>query len=331
MKFQLVSDIHHFSTKDVFDGYKLGLQQAGVDFIHCDLTEILKYHSFEHTLGLLLSQSLIKNNEITHILYVSGLSIPRWVYESKYDKKVCILSLDDPHCSMPLLRNKDCFDYYFTNEKTIEYKNAGIHYLPTATSASIPKEIGEHHKSDIVFVGTMYPSRVKMLEKVALWCQNNNKVFKIITPSPVKSTVLKKHIVINSIIDNNETKRYYTGAEVVINVDRDINWSPQYGDNNPNLLDVGKEPESTNPRFYEIALCKSLQFYIDPRKEAIDLLGDNIITSTKENVDEKLKEAFNLSEDKKNEMVENSYNEVIKNHTYYSRVKTLINILNEEV
>jgi hypothetical protein len=335
-KYLIVSDIHHFSTKDMFDGYDQSFQQIGIDYDTAKLHELvnpsgLMHFSTEAAYGLTLAKLLNKNNGFTHCISISGLSLPEWFINSMYDKKLIVIASDDPHASKILKQHKDKISLWCSNCKNLnEYK---IKYLPTATSFMLPKvareDLPEKYINDIVFIGTVYESREKVLEEVCRYGEEKGLKVKIIGPllRTDKDSIIRKYAE-ECIIDNKETKLFYRGAKVSINIDREVNWNPSEKNGNSLLEEVGT-PYSGNPRMYEIAGCRSVQLFIDSRQEAIDIFGDNIYTSSNENIKEVLDTIFKERDSVLIKKINNCFEEVTKNHTYLNRTKTLLDYITE--
>jgi hypothetical protein len=328
MKILLVSDVHHFSTYDVFKGYIDAFNKLEVPFEIVDLVELNRWYSPEMSWGLVIAKMLNKENAFTDILFISGILTPDWLLNSKYDKKVGIIGLDDPHAGKILLNKLKYLDYYFTNCKKMEDKENNIFYLPTATTHILPtvakSDVPEDFKCDICFIGTVYEDRIKPLEEICEFAEKKNLKIKIIGPllSTSSDSIIRKYAQ-EGIIPNSHTKLIYRGAQLVINIDRNVNWNPCEKDGNSTLVDVG-EPYSTNPRVYEIAGCKTTQFYINPRQEVKDIFGNNIFYSDYNNIKEKLEEIFNTDPKILLEKSNNCFNIIKDNHTYINRTRNLL-------
>jgi len=334
MKILLVSDIHHFSTYDVFNGYSQSLSAMKIPFDTADMTELCKYYNHEMAWGLVLAKAMNADNQFTHILYISGIVTPDWLMRSKRGMKVGIIALDDPHASKITLNKKTFCDYYFTNEKKIADKHSDTYYLPTATSAFIPnqnkKELDKHLKQDICFIGTVYDDRIKPLEEICHWAMTNKKTVKIIGPllkTPQNSIIRK--FGDNRIITNDQTKMMYIGSNLVINMDRNINWNPYENKGNSTLEDIG-EPYSANPRLYEIGACKTPQLYINPRKEALDLFGDNIFSCGYGDINKKIESIFNTHIDILKTKTDNCFKIVQEGHTYINRTIDMLKYITQK-
>lgn len=335
-KLLLVSDIHHFSTRDMFDGYDESFKQLGINYDVAKLHELvnpsgLMYFSVEAAYGLTLAKLLNKSNNFTNCIVISGLSLPEWFINSMYDKKLVVIASDDPHASKILKNHDKYIDLWCSNCKNLTGEK--IKYLPTATSFMLPKvareELPEKYINDVVFIGTVYESREKVLEDACRYCEKEGLKIKIIGPllRTSKDSIIRKYAD-EAIIDNRETKMYYRGSKIVINIDREVNWNPSEREGNSLLEDVGT-PYSGNPRMYEIAGCRSIQLFVDPRQEAIDIFGDNIYTCRHDNVQEVLDKIFKEKDSVLIKKVNYCFDEVTKNHTYLNRAKTLLDYIEE--
>src|SRR4030042_5230679 len=132
----LISDFHHFSTLDVYNGYCNAFKKIGLDFETVPIHELTNSNAITHfsvdgAYGLALAKLLNKDNNFTHCIQICGLTTPDWFLKSMYDKKLCIIATDDPHASKILEAKKQYIDYWFSNCKNIIGNKK--YYLPTAT------------------------------------------------------------------------------------------------------------------------------------------------------------------------------------------------------
>jgi hypothetical protein len=335
-KILLISDPHHFSTKDMFDGYCEAFKHLNVCYDTIPIHQLINpkqvaMFSLEGAYGIALAKLLNKRNQYTHCLVISGLTLPEWFIESMYHIKLGIIASDDPHASKILEKKVKYLDYWFSNCKKLNGEK--IYYLPTATSSFLPqvslKDIPEKYKNDIVFVGTVYDNRIKPLEEICQYAEQKNLKVKIIGPllRTSKDSIIRKYAE-EKILENKETKLYYRGSKISINIDRDIQWNATEKEGNSLLIDIG-EPYSINPRVYEIAGCRTTQLYINPRQEAIDIFGDNIYYSSYQNIKNVLENIFSEKQNILTNKINNCFNIVIKDHTYIQRSKKLLEILNK--
>jgi len=300
-KILLVSDRSKFSTKDVYVGYCNALTDLDVNSQHTSshgymslyppvthfdyypLHDYLSLYSADTCFCQIIAKALIPENRITHVLFISGIEIPCYVYETldTHGIKVGVIATDDPHSSMPIYEDrKKYLKYWFSNEKTLAHSgNTICHYLPMAASNHVPLfdkgEVPEKYKSDVLFIGSAYPNRIPYLEVAARWCKSAGKrfVFAGITSYVAPDSVLNECKVCGPI-DNQETLKYLQGAKCTINISRDIAWHP-YLPYNARLWHT--TPYSANPRMYEAAICKCLQVVYDDRPEYREWLGDDAV------------------------------------------------------
>lgn len=332
MKILLVSDLNAYSTFDVFMGYIRGFTDLHIPFEVVNYHQLLDTHSNEYAQSLILAKMLIKENGFTHCLFISGVMIPRWLLESKYDLQLGYISTDDPHASNLLLVNKDIVKYYFTNEATMVNESERRFYLPTAVSVDsieLDKEVGnKKYKSDVCFIGSIYPNRVKPLELVLQWCLKNNKKMALYGPEQFipKTSILRKHIY-NQIVKNEDSLKFYANSKCVINLNRDPNWHPHF-DTNPDLA-TNVEPYSTNPRAYEVAICNTPQLFIEPRRESLMLFkGDAFYCSNnRKAIWDQLDRIFLMDAEEMNGKLKTCYKTVANNHTYTHRCSTILDKL----
>lgn len=340
MRILLVADTHSFSTVDVYNGYCNAMRQLNINFDFFPTHEWLKLYSKDITIDLLISKILSKADDFTHVLFVNGLEIPEYVYRSKYDKKFGIIATDDPHSSIPNIEKAHNFDYYFSNEKTCADTNmvyGKTCYLPTAATNTIKMPNGElpdEYKSDVCFIGSVYPNRAKILEEIGKYCEEKSLKFNLRGHLQLIRHDSPLHLYgKQESVPNWKTMWYYMGARVCINLFRPPWWSPRvkFPQENPWLFKTGRDNYSLNPRSYEIAIAKTLQITED-RPERWDVFGGNVMTAdTPKEWVETLDYALNdLNKDKHDEMVEACYEKVLKNHTYLNRVATLINFIKEQ-
>jgi hypothetical protein len=334
MKLLLISDVHHFSTYDCFVGYREALTKLEIPFEYIDLSELQRWYSGDMAWGLVLAKMLNKENAYTDVLFISGILTPEWILASKYDKRVGIIGLDDPHAGIITMNKMKYLDYYFTNCKKMEDKEKKIYYLPTATSYNLPicskSDIPEAYRSNICFIGTVYNDRIKPLEDICEYAKEKNLIVKIIGPllNTPKDSIIRKNAQ-EGIVNNHVAKLVYRGSDIVLNIDRNIKWNPIEKEGNSTLIDVGV-PYSTNPRVYEIAGCRTTQLYINPREEVKDIFGDNIYYCGYDNVKEGLDKILNENEDVILEKVNNCFNIVKEKHTYLNRSETLMSYIDKD-
>jgi spore maturation protein CgeB len=272
-------------------------------------------------------------------VFIGGLNVPDYIFESLYHLKSVVIATEDPHTFDPLKHKLDRINYYFSNERTIgenpRYKNT--YYCPTAGNPQecgrIPRDfLDARYKSDILFLGAIYPNRRKILESIIPFVEEHNLTYKIcghVHYLP-KTSPLWKYAFDVRTIPHLETVKYYNGARVVLNILRDTKWNPKTksGKNPYNRSKFGAE--SLNPRAYEVPLCQSFMLLEDTRQEAREVFTDKEVGFF--NDEDTLKKQLNYyligaGDRLRDDMAFESYNTVSNKHTYFHRMKYIKSIL----
>jgi spore maturation protein CgeB len=339
MKILIVSDATNFALTDVYNGYIYSLDKLKIPF---------ESHPYHHFRGIcsdatcfhrIHSIALSKHKEFTHIMFIGGLNVPDYIFESLYNLKSIVVATEDPHTFDPLKHKLSKIDYYFSNERTIgnnlKFKNT--YYCPTAGNPQecgrIPRDfIDDRYKSDILFLGALYPNRRKILESIIPFVEKNKLSYKIcghVHYLPKKSP-LWKYVFDARTIPHLETVKYYNGANIVLNMLRDTKWNPKTksGKNPYNRSKFGAE--SLNPRAYEVPLCQSFMLLEDTRLEAREIFTtDEVGFFSDEQTLIKELEFFLLGEgsELREDMSFKAYNKVSDHHTYFQRMLYIQSIL----
>jgi hypothetical protein len=342
LKILLVADTASFALTDVYYGYQRAMKS--LDILH----EAFPYHqsvellSLKMSYHLIHSTALIKDNKFTHVMFIGGLNIPSFIYDNLYHVKNVIVSTEDPHTSKPLLDNLDKIDYYFSNEKTIgndpRFKNT--YYCPTAACpfecGKLPiEQVPEKYHSDILFLGAMYPNRVKLLENLIPLVEKYKLSFKLCGHVGYmdKKSPLWKYVFDSRTVPHTETISYYNGAKIVLNILRDVKWNAR--DNSlKNPLKASYKAESLNPRAYEVPLCQSFMMLDDSRKEAREIFSEDEVGffSDGESLVKTVKYyLIGKGKDLRDEMAVRAYRKVSENHTYAHRMLLIKNILDKQI
>src|SRR4030042_2951527 len=134
MKILIVSDATRFALTDVYNGYIHALEQLKIPY---------ESHPYHHFRGIcsdatcfhrIHSIALTKTKEFTHMMFIGGLNVPDYIFESLYHIKSIVVATEDPHSFDPMKHRLNHIDYYFSNERSIgnckKFKNT--YYCPTA-------------------------------------------------------------------------------------------------------------------------------------------------------------------------------------------------------
>lgn len=343
LKILLASDTTNFALTDVFHGYQNALKNLNIPF------ETFPYHRFKELFSenischVMHSTALIKNKNITHIMFIGGLNIPPWLSDSMYHIKTVFVSTEDPHTFDPLKNRLKNIDYYFSNERSVGKSNKydNVYYCPTAGCTTecgkIPRDyVDKQYQSDILFLGALYPNRVKILEALIPLVEKKKLIFKIcghIGYMPKRSP-LWKYVYDARTIPHDETIKYYNGSKCVINILRNVKWNAR-DNTHKNPYNTGKyTPESLNPRSYEVPLCQSFLIQDDTRPEAREIFNKDEVGffHDAESLVKTIRYyLIGRGADRREEMAFRAYKKISENHTYSHRMLYIKQILENDL
>jgi len=339
IKVLLVADSTQFALTDVYYGYYHALKKLEIPFEAFPWHHMRELIVDRHCYHIMHSTALIKEKGFTHVLFIGGLNIPDFIFNNLYHVKSIVISTEDPHSSSPMLSKINNIDYYFTNEMSIanSKKWPNVYYCPTAGSThecgKIPIEyLEDKYKSDILFLGAIYPNRRKILEDLIPFIEKKGINFKICghTQYLSKKSPLSKYIFDARTIPHQETVKYYNGAKIVINMFRDITWNPKtYNKKNP--YNKFKFPaESLNPRAYEVPLCQSFMLLEDTRPEARMVYTDlevGFFSDSHSLIKQLDYFLFGPGVKLRDTMAFNAYKKAAENHTYVHRLLSIKKVI----
>lgn len=352
LRFLIVNNYSRFASKDVFDGFMAAIRQDLNHQIMAYPIDVMQaWFSGDMVEHHITSTAVATRNEFTHVIFIGSAFIKKWVVDTirKGGVKVAYWSLEDPHALDQNIRFLELADYYFTNERAVAREFEKAHYLPTAGAHTVcvpPEaplsEYGEEDReileNDVVFCGNVYPNRRKVLEPLLPHFQNHGIRFGImgvlgLMEDEEKKSPLRQHIRGNfeGVVDHRWFIMAYGYAKFVINIERDPNWeyNEKYSTNRKHEI-VG---ESLNPRAYEIALTGGgLQLIDEQRKEIFEkgILepGKHCVTykGTADLVEKIL--YYREHEAERRNIVRAARTHALSNHTYASRAKRMIDMIN---
>lgn len=196
-----------------------------------------------------------------------------------------------------------------TDEESVKKINQNTFYLPSAFDDRIFKNLELPKDIDLLFIGTLHDSRVKLLEKLhAIFPQLEMKVYcerYRIYKSPVKYfKSLKDKVFINRFVSPSEANVLYNRSKICLNMHHE---QSVYG---------------INPRFFEITGANALQF-VDYKPFIDDYFSDYSIKTyqTEAELFELIRQYFG-----KNQLPDDRglYDAVNKYHTYRNRVEYIL-------
>ena len=168
--------------------------------------------------------------------------------------------VDDPYVTDDTVNLAPHYDYVFTHERACVklYESIGcanVHHLPLAAHFGTfrPMAVPEAYESDVCFIGTGFPNRIAMFDRIAPYLRGKKVVIAGGLWHRMSRFQLVERFVRPSGVPVPESALYYNGAKIVINLHRVPGESPE----NRNARNW--PAESINPRTYDMSACGTLQ------------------------------------------------------------------------
>lgn len=185
--------------------------------------------------------------------------------------RTAVWFVDDPYFTEYTVSLAPHYDYVFTHEFSCVpfYEAAGssrVYHLPLAADTAFfsPDQVPPAYQYDICFIGNAFWNRVALFDELAPYLAGK----RVLIGGAFWERLGRKDILGPFIregwIAPAETRLYYNGAKIVINLHRPT----EQGQDNHNT--AGLPGCSVNPRTYEIAACGALQL-TDVREELSQL------------------------------------------------------------
>jgi hypothetical protein len=261
----LVSGSANFSTRDVWDGYRYGLEACGVRVVPYPTFSFLKVLSQEAVGSDIIGTALNAANGIDCVVFVDGLyfrgkhaTVPQSIRRAGVP--TVLIATDDPYERIADVES--LYTWRFTNE--VRCAKDGVTYLPTATLPLPVVPRAESPRYDVSFLGTLFADRIPVLLKVAEFCEREGKRFLVAGKTvdgshpfaPFTCTDVRERT-----IDAIEKWEIYSQSRVALNVFR-----------------TTPEPaESPSPRVFEVtAFGQCALLTGPPRSEVNRLYGEAV-------------------------------------------------------
>ena len=262
-KILLVAGSANFSTRDVWDGYRIALEDIGIEVIPYPTFSFLRVLSPDTVCSDILGTAVDSKHDVDCVVFIDGLyfrgeraRIPASIRRAGIP--TVLIATDDPYESVP----HSPYTYCFTNE--IHCAGEGVEYLPTATLPSPVFPSADSPTYDLSFVGTVFADRLPLLTALADHCEANKLRFLIAGKLPEGSEVFANRTftdVRSRTIDEQEKFQIYSGSRVVLNVCRDSD----------------KAADSPNPRVFEVTALGQPALLTGPaRSEVREIFGDSV-------------------------------------------------------
>jgi hypothetical protein len=176
----LVAGAANFSTRDVWDGYRVALETQGIRVVPYPTFSFLRVLSVDAVCNDILGTALDVNNEIDCVVFVDGLYFrgPRAripLSLRRAGMPTVLIATDDPYETIPNLES--LYTYRFTNE--LNCATQGAVYLPTATLSLPEVPLSESPRYDLSFLGTVFEDRLPFIKLAAQFCEDHGYRFLI--------------------------------------------------------------------------------------------------------------------------------------------------------
>ncbi|MCP4783103.1 MAG: glycosyltransferase [Fuerstiella sp.] len=261
----LVSGSANFSTRDVWDGYRIALEQRGIRVIPYPTFSFLKVLSKETVCSDILGTAVDIDNHVDCVVFVDGLyfrgeraRIPQSIRRAGIP--TVLIATDDPYEAIH--NAESLYTYRFTNE--INCVADGIQYLPTATLPlpDLPPEPSPEY--DLAFVGTVFEDRYPLIMELAKFCERKHLRF-FLAGKLLKGTEEFSSFTFTTLqtktVETAEKLEIYTRSKLVLNLFRESE----------------SVADSPSPRVFEVTGLGQAALLTGPlRKEVRQVYGDSV-------------------------------------------------------
>lgn len=311
----LVAGSARFSTRDVWDGYRVALQDVGVNVVPYSTFSFLRLLSVDAVCNDIIGTAVDQSNGFDFVIFTDGLyfrgqraRVPQSIRRAGIP--TVLIATDDPYETIP--HTETLYTHRFSNE--INGCVDGIRYLPTATLKPPPchEEVPDY---DLSFVGTVFEDRLPTMLAVAQHCEQNQRRFLI------AGKLLGK---------GDEFERFQFTDTMLRTIPPELKWEI-YGRSRLtlNLFRESEKPAaSPSPRVFEVTAFGKPGLVTGPeRAEVTQIFGDSVYRfDTTNSLLDRLGEAW-ADEEGRLQKVDQARQVCLRDHTYAERVSELLSCL----
>lgn len=247
------------------------------------------------------------------VLFIKGDTISEETVVKMKGSKNILWMMDGIFYNPQSIKLADKMDAVFLFEKTdvekVKNYNKNAFYLPSAFDDQIFKKLHQKKDIDILFIGTLHDSRIKLLEKLheefpqlvmKVFCER----YRFYKTPIIYLKSLTDNIFINRFVTPTEANILYNRSKVCLNIHH------------------GQSEYGINPRFFEILGANAFQF-VDHKPFIEDYFsGYNIRTyKSEEELIQMIRLHFSDNIQQKDQKL---YDTVLKYHTYKNRVEYIL-------
>lgn len=311
----LVAGSARFSTRDVWDGYRVALQDAGVNVVPYSTFSFLRLLSVDAVCNDIIGTAVDQANLFDFVIFTDGLyfrgqraRVPQSIRRAGIP--TVLIATDDPYETIP--HTETLYTHRFSNE--INSCIDGVKYLSTATLVP-PRSHEDSADYDLSFVGTVFEDRLPAMLAVAEHCERNQRRFLI------AGKLLGK---------GNEFDCFQFTETMLRTIPPELKW--EIYSRSKFTLNVFRESEkpaaSPSPRVFEVTAFGKAGLVTGPeRSEVSRIFGDTVIRfDTTQDLLDRLDEAW-ADEEGRRQKVDRAKEISLADHTYADRVSELLSCL----
>lgn len=253
-------------------------------------------------------------HKMVNAIQSAGYRVGVWLVDDPYRLKTHY-HLVKPY-SFVLTQEESCVPFYRKMGKPSFHLPLAVNLEKYGPLPSVPQK----YRSDICFIGSGFPVRILMIDKLAPFLRN--KDFLLIGQwwHRLKSYSQLRHCIINKPVPPEEVLKYYNGAKIVLNIHRTPNDRHENFKNLPAI--------TPNNRTFEIAGCRAFQL-TSARKGLSKFYKSNEIVTFNGWKDLRKKLEYYLThKDEREAIAKRAYARTKTHHTYKARLEYLIVLLN---
>ncbi len=314
----LVAGSAPFSTRDVWEGFLEGLHDNGANVLPYPTFSVLEFLSPNLLGSDLIGKAMDIRNAVKAVVFISGMNFRgpfRWVVESlKYHGMPTVLvATDDPYDDIEM---EEAYSLRFTNE--LACVSDITRYLPAATI--IPPTLDEcPYSRDLVFVGTLFEDRWRLIEKIAMYCELNERRFDIFGhfPSQVAGLADLDFVrLIPGTVSPEMKWNIYNESKFVLNIFRDARERKAF---------------SASPRVYEVAAMGRPALITNRRPECDEIFGDSIfVFDSIDDFELQIERGLEREVERKQRVLK-ARDIALKSHLFLHRAATLMQVIRSEI
>ncbi len=331
----LFSSYHNSSFWTITEYTEKAIERSGHELIRFDDREFVLPGLFRQKLGLLQEWdlnrlnkrllSLVSDSKPDLCLVAGGSRIqPETVHKIKAQGiRTVLWTIDAPRDFQPILDSASSYDFVFcggteAQELLARARVKKTYWLPFACDPEVhaPVDISSEDKitwgSDVSFMGSYYPNRERILEKITdcdlrIWGPGWDKLD--------HNSPLKKRAT-DTRLKPEEWKKIFSSSKINIVI---------------HFQDGEILCYQAAPRVYEALACRSF-LLVDDQKDVQSLFQDGkhlVIFKESEDLRQKINYYLNLADERK-KIARQVHEEVVHNHTYLHRMQEMFSVIEAE-